>query len=274
MRPDEWHPDWITPQWPAPPHVHSVCSTRAGGVSGAPFDSFNLGDHVGDVPDDVAANRARFEQALGARPVFLSQVHGFDVLALKANTPNGCVADACLTDQTGVVCTLMVADCLPVLLTTRHGHWVAAVHVGWRGLAGPGGMGIIEQTLRQIMAVTPVKPACVATEIIAWLGPCIGPKAFEVGEDVRSKLTVHSRLTHDRFKPLSENKWLADLSGLVRLRLQSMGITQIFGNDATAAWCTASNPSRFFSHRRDGISGRFAVGIWLTDHETHNFAYE
>ena len=138
------HPEWLIPQWPAPEHVRAVCTTRAGGHSKPPFDALNLGDHVGDLPADVAANRATFQNALTAKPVFLSQVHGLDVVELSHSTPDAEVADACLTSQTQLACTIMVADCLPVLLTNKAGTRVAAAHAGWRSLAGGSGRGILE----------------------------------------------------------------------------------------------------------------------------------
>jgi copper oxidase (laccase) domain-containing protein len=155
-----WHsdaPDWLLPDWPAPAGVRAVCSTRQGGVSVAPYNSFNLGDHVGDAAAHVAANRALFQRGLGVPPVFLKQVHGIDVAYLETNTPHGLVADAAVTDQSGVACTIMVADCLPVLLANRSGTLVAAAHAGWRGLAGQGGLGILESTYRGLSALSPIR---------------------------------------------------------------------------------------------------------------------
>ena len=254
--------DWLMPDWPAPAGVHAVCSTRAGGVSGAPYDSLNLGDHVGDDPAHVAANRAIFQQAIGAKPVFLNQVHGTQVLHLDASTPNAAVADACLTDQPGLACTIMVADCLPVLLASVDGRWIAAAHAGWRGLAGSDGVGVLEETCKRLSALALVNKECVSTKIIAWLGPCIGPHAFEVGDEVRAALVAHDAQAAAMFEPLTPGKWLANLAGLARQRLAALGVTQVFGNDGSAEWCTATQPSRFFSHRRDRISGRLAVSIW------------
>ena len=260
------HPDWMIPDWPAPASVRAVCTTRAGGVSAAPYDSLNLGDHVGDDPGHVAANRAVLRAALGVQPVFLSQVHSTDAVYLNARTPDGTVGDACLTDQPGVACTVMVADCLPVLFTTRQGTAVAAAHAGWRGLAGAGDVGILEETYKRFSTLAHTNHALVATEIIAWLGPCIGPDAFEVGDEVRAAFLLNGAPDAAQmaacFRPLPSGKWLADLAGLARLRLRRIGITQLYGNDSGAAWCTASNPSRFFSHRRDRVSGRFCASIW------------
>lgn len=243
----------LTPDWPAPAGVRAVCTTRTGGVSVAPYDSLNLGDHVGDDPAHVAANRAIFKQAIGAKPVFLNQVHGTLVVALDASTPDGTVADACFTGEAGLACTVMVADCLPVLFATADGRRVAAAHAGWRGLAGQGGVGILEVTVQHLKA----------DGILAWLGPCIGPQAFEVGDEVRAAFTASDPLAGDCFKPLLPGKWLADLASLARLRLHALGIHQIYGNDSSAAWCTVGNASRFFSYRRDRVTGRFGASIWL-----------
>lgn len=257
------HPDWLMPDWPAPPGVRAVCTTRAGGTSSAPYHSLNLGDHVGDDAGCVAVNRARFQAALGVRPVFLNQVHGTDVVTLDTHTPNATVADACLTTQPRVACTIMVADCLPVLFTNAQGSAVAAAHAGWRSLAGPGGVGILEETFKHFSALALDKQALEATEIIAWLGPCIGPTAFEVGAEVHAAFITHDVQAQACFEPLPGGKWLADLAGLARLRLRALGITRIHGNNSSPAWCTVSQSSRFFSHRRDRVSGRLAVSIWL-----------
>jgi YfiH family protein len=256
------NPDWLIPQWPAPAHVHAVCTTRAGGTSVAPYDSLNLGDHVGDRPEAVAANRAILRQAIGAHPVFLTQVHDTQVVRLSGSTAQGTPADGCLTDQPRVACTIMVADCLPILLTNEQGSWVAAAHAGWRGLVGLGGQGILEQIFESFDALAPVEPAQIATEIIAWLGPCIGPESFEVGDEVRDAFVAHDPAALTLFTSQASGKWLADLQGLARLRLAALGVTQIFGNDGSRAWCTVSQPSWFFSYRRDHVSGRMAACIW------------
>ncbi|MBK9442097.1 MAG: peptidoglycan editing factor PgeF [Comamonadaceae bacterium] len=256
------NPDWLIPDWPAPPGVRAVCTTRAGGVSAAPYDSLNLGDHVGDPADLVANNRAIFQRAIGAQPIFLNQVHGTEVMQMDATTARACSADACLTNQLGIACTIMVADCLPVLLTTTRGDWVAAAHAGWRGLAGLGGVGVLETTFQRFSALALIEYEIIATEVIAWLGPCIGRQAFEVGDEVRSIFVADDALALPLFEARQPGKWLADLAGLARLRLARLGITRVYGNDSGPAWCTASQSSRFFSHRRDRISGRFAASIW------------
>ncbi len=257
------NPDWLVPRWPAPANVHAVCTTRAGGVSSAPYDTLNLGDHVGDNPDCVSANRARLQTSLGAQPVFLSQVHGTEVVELNRHTAHGRAADASVTDQPGLACTIMVADCLPVLFTNTNGTLVAAAHAGWRSLLGQNGHGVLEEVFKRFNALAPVHTGPVAIEIVAWLGPCIGPQAFEVGDEVRAAFVAADAKALDCFKPKGPGKWLADLPGLARQRLQNMGISQVFGNDGHPDWCTVSQPSRFFSYRRDGVSGRMAACIWL-----------
>lgn len=256
-------PDWLVPHWPAPAHVRAVCTTRLGGKSVAPYDSMNLGDHVGDHPLNVGANRAILHQSIKARPVFLSQVHGADVVWLSEKTPHGTPGDGCLTAQPGVACTIMVADCLPVLFTNIQGSLVAAAHAGWRGLAGQGGYGVLEAVVDKFRAQALVDKAQDASEIIAWLGPCIGPQAFEVGDEVRDAYAANDPTALEMFAPGERGKWLANLSGLARLRLSALGITEIYGNDGNPIWCTVSNPSRFFSFRRDGTCGRMAASVWL-----------
>ncbi|MBL0419387.1 peptidoglycan editing factor PgeF [Ramlibacter sp. AW1] len=255
----------LIPDWPAPPRVHAACSTRDGGVSGPPWNSLNLGDHVGDDPLAVEANRQRYAAALAVRPVFLRQVHGSEVVRLRADTPDGAEADACVSTVPGVACTILVADCLPVLLCdAEDGRAVAAAHAGWRGLAGQGGRGVLEAVLDSLataLRLPSVESA--GPRLMAWLGPCIGPSAFEVGAEVKAAFELHDPAAAAWFKPVREGKWLADLPGLARQRLQSAGVTRLHGNDGSTAWCTHSQPSRFFSHRRDRISGRIAASIWL-----------
>ena len=232
----------------------------------APFDSLNLGDHVGDVAANVIENRSILQRALSAKPVFLKQVHGTHIARLTAETADGIEADACITTQSGVACTIMVADCLPVLLTNRAGSFVAAAHAGWRGLAGVNNVGVLEAVVESAQALETT-----ASDIMAWLGPCIGATKFEVGAEVRDTFASANAAALRHFTPNARGKWLADLRGLARQRLRAMGITQIDGNDGSVAWCTASNPSRFFSHRRDsasvggsvGSTGRMAACIWL-----------
>jgi polyphenol oxidase len=280
--------EMCVPSWPVAAHVKAAFTTRAGGASVAPFDSFNLGDHVNDRAVDVAHNRALLQQTLGARVVFLKQVHGVDVAAVSLDTPDGLQADACTTQQRGVACTVMVADCLPVLFTDRAGSFVAAAHAGWRGLLGQGGLGVLEAVYQSFMPVVQVSNAQAAIknvapipsskhssdDIIAWLGPCIGPQQFEVGAEVRAAFVAQQAGSQQYFEKLptpagAPEKFLANLPGLARARLQALGISQIYGNDGSTPWCTVCNPLQFFSHRRDaaglGSTGRMAACIWLAD---------
>lgn len=288
------HPDWLRPDWPAPAQIHALCTTRAGGVSAAPFDHLNLGDHVGDAPAAVHANRQILQGALnsitsGTQPVFLQQVHGtqvldLDLLEAQVGLPagTGTCADASATTAARLACTIMVADCLPVLLTNRQGSAVAAAHAGWRGLAGIDGVGVLETVFKRFTALTQIQQAQaaiksevledtaaildMAAETIVWLGPCIGPQAFEVGAEVRAAFCAHDSAAAVHFVPHGAGKYRADLAALARQRLGVLGITQIYGNDSSTDWCTVANASRFFSHRRSSAtgdaSGRFAVCIW------------
>lgn len=269
-----WHPDWIRPDWPAPAHIRALCTTRTGGVSAAPYDSFNLGDHVGDAPDAVQVNRQRLQAALQAdtpeaQLVFLRQVHGIQTAHLDGGLPDGTCADACVAMRHGQVCTIMVADCLPVLLTDTQGRAVAAAHAGWRGLVD----GVLESVFDAFCAqllgeATPAAKAALATSTLAWLGPCIGPAAFEVGPEVRDAFCGHTPAAAVHFQPhnTSVGKYWADLAALARQRLHALGMRQCYGNDSSPPWCTVANASRFFSHRRDAValggSGRMAACIW------------
>ena len=245
---------FLYPQWPAPAQVQSVCTTRQGGVSAPPYHRLNLGTHVGDNPVCVQQNRQLLQQALGVKPVFLDQVHGTRIETLRPATPDGLQADGAITRHTGLACTVMVADCLPVLMCNRQGTQVAAVHAGWRGLAG----GVLEAAIKEFAPLQ-------AADLLLWLGPCIGPQAFEVGAEVRAAFVQSQAQADTCFTPTAQGKWLANLSGLARLRLASIGLSlsQVYGNDGSAAWCTVGNDSVFFSHRRDRISGRQAACIWL-----------
>ncbi|MFM7698930.1 MAG: peptidoglycan editing factor PgeF, partial [Limnohabitans sp.] len=234
--------------------VHSACSLRAGGVSAPPYDSLNLGDHVGDDPARVAENRLRFAQALGAKPVYLQQVHAWDTALLTQQTRDGTPADACITAERGLACTIMVADCLPVLFYLPTAKVVAAAHAGWRGLAA----GVLEATLDHLAQFADTK----ACQI--WLGPCIGPRHFEVGEDVKNTFCCSDAVSANGFsKSFKHGKYLADLAWLARRRLGLRGVAHIEGNDSTISWCTFSQPELFYSFRRDGVSGRFAAAIAL-----------
>jgi YfiH family protein len=250
-------PPLITPDWDAPPGVRAACTTRAGGVSQAPYGSLNLGDHVGDDPGAVAQNRERLAGALGARPVFMKQVHGWQVASLAGSTPDGIEADACLTTEPGIACTIMVADCLPVLFASADGRVVGAAHAGWRGLVGEGGHGVLEALWSEL------RRHGAGTDARVWLGPCIGPRAFEVGPEVKAAFEAADVSASAHFTSHAPGKWMADLPALARDRLRALGLTRIAGNDGSDAWCTVSEASRFFSHRRDRVSGRFAACVWL-----------
>lgn len=253
---------WIQPDWPAPAHVKAIMTTRQAGVSAKPWDSMNLGAHVGDDPLHVQTNRDHLTRCLGRSPVFLQQVHGVKSVKLSKVTPDGWEADACWTQDNQVACVIMVADCLPVLLCAASGQWVAAAHAGWRGLAGQQGRGVLEALVADLSHA-----GCDVSNALAWLGPCIGPDAFEVGSEVMTAFEDGSDAVRDMFQPQSDGKFKADLAGLARLRLQTMGLSRIHGNDGTSDWCTVSQPQIFFSHRRDsrlfGNSGRMAACIWL-----------
>lgn len=251
---------WLIPDWPAPARVRALCTTRAGGVSRPPYNALNLGLHVGDDAAAVSRNRSLLQSAIKSRPVYLSQVHGTQVAVISNRSVDGVAADASLSTEAGIACTVMVADCLPVLLTNRRGNLVAGAHAGWRGLLGQGGSGVLEATLAAMGAAA---ADCAAGEVLAWLGPCIGPGAFEVGPEVRAAFVANDHAASALFAAHAKGKWLADLPGLARLRLAALGVERIFGNDGTRDWCTLSNPQQFFSHRRDRISGRMAACIWL-----------
>ncbi|HEX6016804.1 MAG TPA: peptidoglycan editing factor PgeF, partial [Burkholderiaceae bacterium] len=231
---------------------------RAGGVSAPPWDSLNLGLGSGDVPDAVRTNRERFAAAIGATPVFLRQVHGDRVVRIDASmaAAEPEVADASWTCEPGVACAVLVSDCLPVLLAAPQGRAVGAAHAGWRGLAA----GVVERCVEAVSAAA----ACEPGELAAWLGPCIGPDAFEVGADVLRAFGVEPEpKEHRRFRyaPRSpaDPRWHADLSGLARDRLAALGVRRVSGG----TWCTVRDRSRFFSYRRDGVTGRMAAAVWI-----------
>lgn len=238
-------PEFLVPDWPAPAAVRALQTLRTGGSSPPPWDSFNLGDHVGDAPERVAAHRAELRNHLPAEPRWLNQVHG--TLAVDAaHAEKNTEADAAFTRQPGVVCVVMTADCLPVLFCDRAGSVVAAAHAGWRGLLA----GVLENTL----AALQVAPG----EVMAWLGPAIGPARFEVGDEVRAAFVTRDAAAGVHFHAGAPGKWLANLDGLARQRLQSAGVTAVYGGGL----CTVDDEKRYFSYRRDGITGRMATLIW------------
>lgn len=237
--------NFIVPDWLAPPNVHALITTRAGGVSRGSYASLNLGSHIGDDLAAVARNRELLRKHLPSEPVWLAQQHGTTV----ANADHGTAksADASVACKRGAVCAVLTADCLPVLLCNRAGSVVAAVHAGWRGLAA----GVIESAVAAMSAADSM--------LIAYLGPAIGPAAFEVGEDVLRAFVETDPEADAAFVPKAPGKWLADLYTLARMRLRACGVREIHGG----GFCTFSDAAHFFSHRRDRITGRFASLIWL-----------
>lgn len=275
----------IRPDWPAPANVRALQTTRSGGVSAAPYHSLNLGTHVGDAPLVVARNRNALNTLLPSEPVWLEQVHGTRVANADAANCRE-IADACIATKCGAVCVVMTADCLPILLCDTLGTVVAAVHAGWRGLAA----GVIEATVSAMQTTTHEnlsrknlarENAAQSLQLMAWLGPAISQAAFEVGAEVREIFVAQNPDTAAAFTPprgavqpvlsLSKEgegksaersapeKFHADLYALARLRLQALGITQIYGGDR----CTYRESDTFFSYRRDGVTGRMATFIWL-----------
>jgi YfiH family protein len=241
----DWAGEWIIPDWPAPFCVRACVTTRSGGVSQAPFDSFNLGDHVGDDPDAVAANRQRLQQVLGCQPAWMTQVHSSTVVEAD---PYGCsTADASWTGAKGVACAVLTADCLPVLFCDLAGTRVAAAHAGWRGLAA----GILETTVADMEIP--------GAQLMTWLGPAIGPEAFEVGAEVRDAFVSQHATAAEAFS-LSHNagRYMANIYQLARIRLAACGVSAVFGG----GFCTVSDP-RFYSYRRTARTGRFASLVWL-----------
>jgi len=263
-------PRAIRPEWPAPATVSALMSTREGGVSAPPFDSLNLrpASLPGDVVDDPAAiaeNQRRFTAALGAAPVWLEQVHGADVVRLTHEDLSDVAsgrpfhrADASISTEPGIGCVVQVADCLPVLLCDRAGRVVGAAHAGWRGLAA----GVLENSVASMCEAAGTAP----DQLLAWLGPCIGPRQFEVGADVLATLGADAaspdpRRFVARPRPDGSPRWLANLPQLARDRLRAAGVTAVSGG----SWCTVEEASRFFSFRRDRSTGRLAAGIALRD---------
>ena len=233
----------VIPDWPAPAGVQAFTTTRAGGYSKSPFNGLNLGARCGDDPLSVAKNRKELLSRLPAEPAWLQQVHGTRVIHYSQAVAEESEADGLISSSPGQVCAVLTADCLPVLFCNRSGSQVAAVHAGWRGLA----QGVLQSALNK-MNETP-------REIIAWLGPAIGPEKYEVGDEVRK--AFHP--AHEIHIVKQGNRWLLDLAGVAREVLSEAGITAIYGGH----FCTFSDRDRFFSYRRDGISGRMASVIWL-----------
>ncbi len=246
------HPDWLLPAWNTP-GVGAVMTTRRGGFSAAPFDSMNLRAGIGDDDEMVRRNQALFAQLIGATPVYLDQVHGARVVRLTAADamPDAPVhqADASVTTDPGIACTAQVADCLPVLFAAPGG--VAAAHAGWRGLAA----GVLEATVQALCDAA----GCEPSQMQAWLGACIGPRRFEVGADVLQAFGAAADASDPlRFAPHAPGKWRANLPRLARDRLQRAGVAAVSGGD----WCSVEDASRFFSFRRDRVTGRMVAAVW------------
>jgi purine-nucleoside/S-methyl-5'-thioadenosine phosphorylase / adenosine deaminase len=245
---------WITPDWPAPPSVRALSTRRRGGMSAHPYDSLNLGAHVGDVPADVAENRRRLREAAGlpAEPAWLNQVHGTEVAELdrlEAMVAGGPSADAAITRRPGRICAILTADCLPVLFASETGDAVGVAHAGWRGLAA----GVLEATV----AALRIDPRC----LLAWLGPAISAAHFEVGPEVREALLRGDPGAEAAFAANPRGRFMADLPALARSRLTRLGVERIYGGGE----CTFAQADQYFSHRRDGRTGRQATLIWLED---------
>ena len=241
--------NFLQPEWPAPHNVHAAVTTRVGGYSRAPYDSLNLGRHCGDDPAAVVRNRQKVMQALAlsVEPQWLNQAHGSTVL--RAPLTGSDEADGIWTQALQTPCAVMMADCLPVLFCDIHGRTVAAAHAGWRGLAG----GVLESTV----AAMPAAPQ----DLLAWLGPAIGPSVFEVGAEVRTAFVQQQVAAEAAFSPgRRADSYMADLCALARLRLASAGVTRVSGGGR----CTYTEADRFFSYRRDGATGRMAALVWLS----------
>ncbi len=242
--------EWITPDWPVPESIKAFSTVRSGGVSRGAYAGMNLADHVGDQSADVARNRRILRQRLKlpSDPAWLQQVHGRRMIQAEHAAP-GERADASYTNRSNVVCAVMTADCLPVLLYERRSRTVACVHAGWKGLAA----GVLQHAVDRVADA----------DWVAWLGPAIGPGAFEVGNEVRAALLSQSDHLTTAFIPNGAHCWLADLYEIARIILRSHGVQQIYGG----GFCTYTESDRFFSYRRDGVTGRMATLIWREEHD-------
>ena len=249
----------LEPNWPAPASIRALVTTRTGGVSEAPYDALNLGKHVGDAPDKVSENRARLRQLLPNEPIWLEQVHGTRVWYSGEDYQ----ADAAISAELNQVITVLTADCMPVFFCNRAGNLVGVAHAGWRGLCA----GVLENTVQAMCEQSlALGQTLVREDILVWLGPAIGPSCFEVGNEVREQFIDAARLTGAVFPlesfqaiPGNPQKYWANLYLLARSRLKNAGIQAIYGGE----FCTFIQSEQFFSHRRDGVSGRFAALIWL-----------
>lgn len=240
---------FIQPKWPAPTKIKAYTTLRTGGVSQSPYDEFNLAEHVSDTPEHVRTNREILKKnlKLPSDPIWIQQTHSTIVVEATPENINK-VADASYTDKSNRICTILTADCLPILVCNRKGTHVAAIHAGWRGLAN----GIIETTLDTLHLPN--------EELLVWLGPAISAANYEVGHEVRDHFIAEQPEARDAFSPSANQRWLANLYALARLRLLKLGATAIYGGD----YCTFTDPKRFFSYRRDGQNtGRMASLIWI-----------
>jgi YfiH family protein len=240
--------NYFIPEWPAPSHIKSMQTLRSGGKSESVYNSFNLATHVNDDINSVQMNRALLSQHLPNEPFWLNQTHGIDVIELPSTLLNG---DASYTKNKNIVCVVQTADCLPLLVTNKKGTVVAAIHAGWRGLLN----GVIENTLHQ-MNVSP-------DECLVWLGPAISQKHFEVGGDVKHSFCEKYHEAEKAFQSVSNQKWLADIYALAKIRLESLGIHEVFGGSIANDYCTYVQHEDYFSYRRDGETGRMASLIWI-----------
>lgn len=241
-------PDWIRADWPAPRGIRALCTTRVGGCSEGPWATMNLGGNCGDDPERVSRNRAILEQDLPGKPLWLKQVHGVDVIDHRVVAEDSeSEADAQVAFEAGQICSVLTADCLPVLFCSRNGDRVAAAHAGWRGLAN----GVLQATVNAL--------ECDPGDLLAWLGPGIGPAAYEVGQDV---LDAFSGDFPNGFKQ-SGDHWLMDMYTLARLKLAAAGVIRVYGGN----WCTFGQEELFFSYRRDGITGRMASLVWIEERQ-------
>jgi polyphenol oxidase len=243
--------DWIVPEWPAPPHVQAFVTTRNGGASSGAYATMNLGRRTDDNPAALAENSRRLFGYLPSTPVWMDQVHGSTVVTLEASAPAAApIADAAITRHPGVVCAVLIADCLPILFANRAGSAVGVAHAGWRGLA----RGVVESTVAAFAGLN-----IDAGELVAWIGPGIGSAAFEVGADVVDAFCGGDSGAAACFAPLGGDKWNGDLASLAKRRLRAAGIAAIAGG----GFCTYTDASRFFSYRRQHASGRMAALAWL-----------
>ena len=236
---------WLEPDWPAPANIRAATTLRTGGVSKHPFTSLNPATHVGDNPESVMKNREIIKTMLDlpTEPIWLKQTHSNRAIAATINN-EPLDADASFTNQPGVVCAVMTADCLPLLVCSTDSSEVAAIHAGWRGLVD----GIIDHTIAALQN----------KDLLVWLGPAIGPKQFEIGDEVRAAYLAKSAEYNSAFKPRSSNKWLADIYQLARINLAMLGIDNVYGG----GFCTATDHEHFYSYRRDNKTGRMATLIW------------